>query len=162
MTVTLYQNLSESNYVNKTLASEIPITGNMVNASSVLNPVILVKAESAGIVLSNYMLIHEWQRYYFITDIISVRQGLWEIHGHVDVLMTFKNQFLRLSAIVARQEYLYNLYLDDDKFLINAPRQYVTKAFPNRAVSNELGGRGFVLTVAGGASSQGEASVTTE
>lgn len=39
-------------------------------------------------------------RYYWITDIISVRNNLWEIHGEVDPLATFQGHIKNTSAFV--------------------------------------------------------------
>ena len=39
-------------------------------------------------------------RYYFITDIRSVRDGLWEITGHVDALATYKPNIQAMSPYV--------------------------------------------------------------
>lgn len=39
-------------------------------------------------------------RYYFITGIRSIRQDLWEISGHVDVLATYKSNVQSTSAYV--------------------------------------------------------------
>ena len=39
-------------------------------------------------------------RYYWITDIISVRDNLWEIHGEVDPLATFQGHIKNTSAFV--------------------------------------------------------------
>lgn len=39
-------------------------------------------------------------RYYFITDVTSVRNGLWEISASVDVLGTYKSNILSSSALI--------------------------------------------------------------
>lgn len=151
MNVILYQNNSEPNVVDKKLTSIITVTGNLRGKSSVMNPVITIETESANIVWCNYIYIEEWGRYYFVTEITSVRSKLWALSCHVDVLSTYKTNIRKLSGIVARQENLYNLYLDDDKFLVNAQRMYWTKAFPNRVQPASSGGNSLILTLAGGA-----------
>ena len=155
MTITLYQNVSEANVVDKNLLNGVQVTGTLRSGTSVLNPSITVEANSENIVWVNYVYIHEWNRYYFVNDIANIRNGLWEFSCHVDVLMTYKNQIRQQSAIIARQENLYNLYLDDNKFLVNAPRMVVTKAFPNRVQpGNVAGANSFILTLAGGAETE--------
>lgn len=147
MNIIIYQSLSESNVVNKQLTELANANGTLREETSIIDPVILFEDNSNGFTLANYIYIPDFNRYYFINDITSVRNGLWQISCHVDVLMSWKNYFLNLSGIVARQENLYNLYLNDDKFLVNSNRQFVTKAFPNRVTE---GGLCYVMTVAGG------------
>lgn len=145
--------MSEPNVVDKKLTTIITVSGNIRGKSSVMNPTITIETESANIVWCNYLYIEEWGRYYFVNEITSIRTKLWALSCHVDVLSTYKTQIRKLSGIIARQENLYNLYLDDDKFLVNAQRMYWTKAFPNRVQAANSGGSSFILTLAGGAGS---------
>ncbi|MBR3599318.1 MAG: hypothetical protein IKL53_05490 [Lachnospiraceae bacterium] len=94
------------------------------------------------------MYIPDFGRYYFINDVVSVRNGLWEVHGHVDVLMSFSTGIKGCSATLKRQENLFNMYLDDPEFKTYNKSDIVTKVFS--------GGQGFsknlsyILVVAGG------------
>lgn len=152
MTITLYQNLSENNRVDKNIQEIETVTGTLRGSSSVLNPSFKIETTNESIVWVNYIYVHEWGRYYFVNDILSVRNGLWDFKCHVDVLSTYKNHIRNLSGIIARQENLYNLYLDDDKFLVDAQRIVWTKAFPNRvAPGTDSGALSFIVTIAGGA-----------
>lgn len=152
MTVTLYQNFSDSNVVNKNLTEILTGTGTLREESSVITPSIVFETTSSGIVNVNYIYIQDWNKYYYVDNIVSIRNGLWGFTLKIDVLMTYKEWFLPLSGIIARQENLYNLYLDDDKFQTQSQRMYVTKAFPNRVqAGNVTGAQSFILTLAGGA-----------
>lgn len=154
MTIIIYQNKSEGNVLNKDIHEVVQLTGTLRDGTSILNPTIVVESDEPNIVWANYIYIVEWGRYYFINGIANIRNNVWSFDCHVDVLMTYKATILQQSGIVARQEYLYNLYLDDDKFLVNAPRMMVTKAFPNRVqAGNVSGANSFILTLAGGANS---------
>lgn len=144
MTVSLYINYSEPNRLNKSLSSVGGFSGILRGESSVINPSILV--EAGNIATANYMHIPEFGRYYYITDIVSVRDGLWLVSGHVDVLMTYSAAIRACPALVSRQENDYDLYLTDDKFIIDTRREYSIIAFPGRAPS---GGDSLVLTIAG-------------
>lgn len=147
MTVTLYHNTSDSNYLDKSLSEIITVSGNLRDSCSILEPTIMLN--TSNIATANYMYIPEFERYYYITNIVAVRMGLWAVSGHVDVLYTYRNAIRRCGAIVARQQNLYNLYLDDDKFLVNAQRMFTAHTFPNR-IADASSGPAFVLTVAGG------------
>ena len=154
MTVIIYQNKSEGNVLDKYITQVVQLTGTLREGTSVLNPTIVVESDEANIVWANYIYIVEWGRFYFVNEIANIRNSVWSFDCHVDVLMTYKNTIRQQSGIIARQEYLYNLYLDDDKFLVNAPRMIVTKAFPNRVpAGNVAGANSFILTLAGGADS---------
>lgn len=144
MTVSLYVNYSEPNRLSKNISAIGSFSGNLKGECSVINPTILI--EAGNISGANYMYIGSFGRYYYITDIVSVRDGLWMVSGHVDVLTTYASSIRACSALVSRQESDYNLYLTDDRFLVDTRREYSTIAFPGRAPS---GGDSLVLTIAG-------------
>lgn len=146
MTITFYQNFSETNRLDKNLSQVASLTGSLRGECSITDPAIAVEWEGAPSFV-NYMYIPEFGRYYYITNITNIVNDLWVFEGHVDVLGTYKSSIRSLSGIINRQQNMYNLYLDDDKFLVNAPRKYWTKAFPGRV---STGADSFILTVAGG------------
>lgn len=146
MTVNISYNASEKNKVTKTLTPLITLTGEMVNESSVTDPVLLIQNLTSDIVSTmNYAEIVEFGRKYFITDIINVRQNLYRITLHVDVLSTYATQIKAHNAVVSRQEKKWNLYLDDGVFKTYQNPQIITKAFPSGFTTQN-----FVLAVAGG------------
>lgn len=158
MTIKLYKNLSESNVVDKTLVPISTLEGALRDPSSVTDPTFSLHISADDVSGVNYIKVEEWNRFYFVENIVSINTDLWMFKCHVDVLSTYKSAIRELSAIIARQESFYNLYLDDDKFLVNAQRMYWTKAFPNRVTAgNSSGACSFILTIAGGA----ETSATT-
>lgn len=153
MTIILYQNLSESNKVDKNLSNQTNLVGYLRSSSSILDPVFEIEKSDIEVPTFNYLYVVEWNKYYYIIDIVSLNTKLWQISCHVDVLMTYRNAIRQQYGIIARQENLYNLYLDDDKFLVNSQRMYVTKEFPNRVTAgNAPGAMSNILTIAGGAS----------
>lgn len=155
MTITLYKNLSESIVVDKSLTEISTVEGALRDGSSIIDPTIRLDFNVDSISGANYIYIHEWNRYYFVEDITSLYNSYWLVKCHVDVLYTYRVPVRRLSAIIARQQNLYNLYLDDDKFLVNAQRLYWTKAFPNRVTAgNSANAKSFILSLAGGAGSE--------
>lgn len=116
LTVNLMVNSSPVEKIGKSLSSSLSFACSLKDNTSVLNPVIIIKS-SDNIYNFNYMYIQELNRYYFINDIISVNNNIWEIHGHVDVLETYKESILNLNAVIKRQRDLYNLYLNDPDFM---------------------------------------------
>lgn len=111
--INFYTNTSEKNKVDKTLVSAGSMWGNLKDQTSIIDPVILV--EDFSVFDANYAEISAFNRKYFITDIKTVRNGLWEISMHVDVLSTYKNAIRQNGGIIARQANDYNNYIDDPK-----------------------------------------------
>lgn len=114
MTITLYNNTSPSNFVNKSITVVSTLTGTLRNPTSVTDPVITIeRSDPTGF---NYARIEEFGRYYFVTGISSESNALISISLHVDVLMTYEEGIKNMNAIIKRQEHKYNLYLDDGIF----------------------------------------------
>lgn len=65
------------------------------NGSSIITPTFLVAGESFDY---NYCIFNG--RYYWITDITSVRNELWEVQCRVDVLASWKNEILNSKGFV--------------------------------------------------------------
>ena len=97
--IVLYVNSSERQAINKSIGSALTLTGALRNESSVIHPSFLIEAVNPS--GYNYCYIAEFGRYYFITNITSVRTYIWRIDCSVDVLMSFKSQILNLSVIVS-------------------------------------------------------------
>lgn len=99
MEIVLYITGSEKHAIHKTLENGIEFTGSLRNESSVVNPVVLIEMENPS--QYNYCFIPDFNRYYFITDIVSIRTGLWRISCSVDVLMSFQAQILNLDVVIS-------------------------------------------------------------
>lgn len=137
----------EKTKVEKTPEWGFQSTGNLREAASVVNPVFTVSTTN-NIALYNYAYIPSFGRYYFITEIVALRTGLWEIHCHVDVLNSFSSHIKNNKAIISRNSTLYNLYLDDPDFIVQNNRALQTIEFPNKL--NTTANRNFMLMIAGG------------
>ena len=101
--VTFYRCSAEKNRVNKSafLTSALSVKAILRERSSIYKPQILIELFSVPIF--NYCYIPAFQRYYWITDITSVNNGLWLISMSCDPLMTFKSAILASPfPVVAR------------------------------------------------------------
>ena len=143
MNVTLYKNTSEKAKVGKTLTSASAHTGSLREGCEVVNPTVIVEGDNLSDF--NYMYIPEFHRYYFITGITSVKKGLWQIDGHCDVLETYKDSIKANTAILKRQEKIWDMYLNDEKFKAESTNKTATIMFPQ----NHFNTVNFILTVAG-------------
>lgn len=158
-TITAYQNKSASNVINKDIYPIVEMKGNLKEGCSITDPVIKVHLNGTegwryGF---NYFYIDAFKRYYYVTNMIALvgqfeakddinPTGLWEMHGHVDVLMSFKDEIKQQNAVVARQQELYNMMLDDGFFMSYQNPRIQTKLFSNAAPFET---QEFVLVVAG-------------
>lgn len=66
------------------------------------------------VLTANYAYIPDFNRYYFITDITAVGRNLWMISMSVDVLMSYYDDIMDLSAFIARNQYDYDSFVVDD------------------------------------------------
>ena len=131
MIIKLYKNISDDNVINKTLQSEITLADASIRGEvDILEPKIRIVSEN-NLALYNYCYLPDYQRYYFITYPKEVRTNVYDLEMKVDVLETYKAQLLQLEGVIGRQENIYNLYLNDDKWCVYADRQVLTRQFPS-------------------------------
>lgn len=144
MTLTIYENKTRDNQRVKDLTTLLSLSGTLREGSSIIDPVI--KVEGTLPPNANYFYIPDFGRYYFITDIVALRHGLFEIHGHVDVLSSAGAGLNDCVGIVRRQENNWNLYLDDGVFKAYSDPNVIQKAFPSGFSTSNMC---YILAVAG-------------
>ena len=146
--INLYANTSPVNKVDKNISLVLSTTGVLRDGVTISDPVVLLEVATPANVISsaNYAYVPELGRYYYITGVASDASGLWIVSMHVDVLMSFKEQIRNQYAIVARQEYIYNMYLDDGWFMAYQKPLIQLKYFSVTAPFENVE---FVLLVAG-------------
>lgn len=148
MDIQLCNNASETNIINKnvTLLAErtCVIKGNI----SVEAPIVLLQYDSANMPDVNYVRIPEFGRSYFVTDVIDLTGGRYEIRCKVDVLESFKQQILALSCIIDKQNQItqVNRYIDDGSYMVENKEFNTVINFPNGF--NDAGE--YILITAGG------------
>lgn len=96
--MSLYNLYTTSKRHNSTLVPTGGVTGEMVlkAGTSLTKPVFLLYVSAKP----TASMVGFEGRFYFIDDIVSVRNGLWELHCSVDVLSTYKANILNTSAFV--------------------------------------------------------------
>lgn len=147
MTITFYYNSSDNNVVDKYLqeAFTAPMIGILREESSILAPVITVEGNAGLFKSVNYAYIAEFDRYYYVEDVASIRNDLTQIAMRVDVLMSYKQQIRASSALVKRNAYQYNLLLNDGSLAAYADGYVLAYQF-----SGGFNAENYVLIVAGG------------
>ena len=127
--VELYKSTSPVEKIGKNLTDQITVSDVVLKRdTSILKPVLLTN-DARNVFEYNYMYISEFSRYYFIDDIRSINNNMWEISAHVDVLETYKDAILANTAVLRRQEKKFNLYLDDPEFIVYNNYRIQTKRF---------------------------------
>ena len=144
MTLELYSNSSEYAALDKDLELQLTLSGILREDSSIIDPSILVEDLDDYITDINYAYIPEFGRYYFITNIESVRNHLWRLSLHVDVLHTYADGIRANSGIIERNENLYDLQLNDGLFKTRQNPRIAQYPFPSG-----FNTWNFVLAVAG-------------
>lgn len=144
MTINLFQNNSDANVVSKSLTAKGTVTGTLREGCSIIDPVIKIEGISGSdLPYLNYLEIVEFGRYYYIRDIVLVGK-LFEVHCHIDVLETYKDQIKPLQAIIARNSEQYNLYLQDGLIKEYANPHIQIKQFPGAFTEYE-----YIFSVCG-------------
>lgn len=145
-TISLFKTNSENNRVVKTLTDEKQLSGELRNQTSVLNPSIRIESAD-NISTYNYAHISEFGRYYYITDIVSVRTNCWVVSLRCDVLMSYKDEIQGLNVILDNtQETGLSNYLSSPNWVSLVKTKTDIKAFPSGL--SEQGE--FILITAGG------------
>lgn len=146
--VILCTTASEPNRIHKTIDNQLTFTGSLREQSSVVNPVI--NLQGANLAGYNYMYIPAFGRYYYITDITSVRNGLWRITGKCDVLMSFAAQIDNVVISVGDVQETYNSeYLPSDIWRASVKSKTDIISFPSGL--NDSGE--YILLTSGGVAS---------
>ncbi len=146
--IRLMTNTSADNVAEKEYNTLDTVSGTLKDGTSIINPTIRF-AYSGALQDFNYFYIPQFQRWYFVTDIRSVRNGIWDVSGHTDVLTTaWKLGGLKgTMGITRKSQKNWNLDINDGSI----------KVYQNPIVTTELFPSGFntfnyVLAVAGGRS----------
>lgn len=109
MNIILYNQTNPINKIDKILTNGVTKNGTLHDMTSILNPSIAIK--TITIPYYNYCYIPQFNRYYFITNISHVNNGLMQIDCKVDVLTSFsddiKNSLAKTKISMNPNEY-YN------------------------------------------------------
>lgn len=150
MQINLFNCNAERNRVDKTnyMYNRFVMDGTLKNTTSVINVSVEVEKTNPVTPGYNYMYIQEFNRYYYITDIINLSSNRWRIDATCDVLMSFKDDILRTSAIIDKAEnsLASNLYLNDGSFIMDSRKYNEIKEFPTGFNDNGE----YILICAGG------------
>lgn len=145
MEVQFYYNQSDARQINKRLIEGEVFTGQARDETNFMSPDILF--DTPNVIQYNYAYIPEFERYYKVTDKNAFREGLFEVMFEVDVLMSFRQDIFRMSAVVDKQAMVSNgdEYIDDGSLVADNNMFSQVLNFPNGFNDNPE----FVLITAG-------------
>lgn len=150
MELNLFICTAERNRVDKTdfIGSRFVMNGTLRENCSVIEPIITVEKTNPAEFLYNYMYIPDFKRWYFITDFVSIRNNLWEIHSKVDSLYTWRTDIKQTKAVIDRTESnnYANPYMDDGSYVLDSRKYNTILPFSQGLSENGV----FILICAGG------------
>lgn len=144
----LYHNNAEQNRLDKTnfLESVSTLNGYLRDKTSITNPSIII--EMSEFPTFNYVYLPKFNRYYYVTNILSIATNLWQIDMHVDVLMSYKDKILLQSAIIERNEYEWDPYLIDSSLPVSKEPNITVEEVPQSIINTgQPANRNFILMV---------------
>ena len=147
LTVTFKKNKSPVNKLDKTFDG----AGESFNIvlkenTDIFRPTFIIQT-SSNLWLYNYIdATSSFGRKYFITDIRSVGNDRYEVDAKTDVLSTWASEIRSNTAVIKRQERLFNLYLDDPEYHVLNYEKIQTLQFPTNDFNKALY---YVLVVNG-------------
>lgn len=143
---------NSNNVVNKSFTGSSTFSCTAKEETDILNPVVTIET-GTNLSRYNYARIPNWERYYFITEIKIIRERLWEITMHVDVLMSYRTQIRELRAVIARQQNDYNLNIKDSERILSQDTTEEITRFKdtdgNETYITEPGKQSFIIITAG-------------
>lgn len=125
-----------------------PINCEVFHECSIMNPVFMLKY-SSSIVDYNYVKVQSWGRYYYIVDQTVAPGGRIYITCQEDVLMSNKEEILRLRANIHRNEKVRNKMIVDSRYPAEIMSTLGIFQFSQNPF-NLTSGYNLVMTVIGG------------
>lgn len=124
MQIVFSYNTSDERQIFKNLVDDLTLEGSLRDSSSIISPTILV--ESSAVLRFNFCYIPQFQRYYFVRNVESIRTNLYLVSLECDVLMSFKGDIANFQVVVDKQTMDSNgdEYIDDgslvcDNYMFN-------------------------------------------
>lgn len=146
MEAQFYFNKSDPEHISKNLELLGSADIKLKDETDILNPSLTLASNMDWVGQCNYIYIPALKRYYYVSNISSIRDGLWGVNCHVDVLMTYRPWILEQTGVIERQENKYNLLLADGRLKGYGNPIVQTLKFPKSF--NEMG-KSYILIGAG-------------
>ena len=114
MNIDCYFNGEDPRVLGKTPVFSKQRTGQLMDSTDIEHPTFAF--DNDDIPLENYFWIEAFGKYYFRKSAPKQSfEGMWIVEMEEDYLETWKESIMALKAILARQQYLFNVYQKDPK-----------------------------------------------
>lgn len=142
MQIKLYNNQSPDIKINKSLSAVGTLTGTLRGESDIVNPTIRITG--AALPSFDYVQIPDFGRYYYVRDIRSVRNGVWDMSLQSDALMSF--DLSDVTGVVSEAQNTGSNYLQGRQFVRLVKSKTDILNFPNGLLDSGE----YILITAGG------------
>ena len=138
MKITLYNTKSEKEKLNKELTELVVVVDAKITTSfDMLKATVILKRNIIDdFTKINYLYIDSFKRFYFCE--VKIENGFIVLSCDIDVLMSYKNDILKIEATIDRNEFLRNGYIQDDSYKVLAYEEVVCKSFPSGLTNDSL------------------------
>ena len=133
MTITLWNNKSDTNVVQK----DLELIGQLNIDLQIEKPLLDMEITTPKSEITfnenmvNYITVTDFNRNYFVKEVVKSRAGVIIFRLHEDVLSTHFDKIKNIDAWILRQEHKANLYVDDDEINVQNRSDQVVLKFPN-------------------------------
>ena len=159
MRIILYQMKSDPRKIGKTKVREKVISHAILKEpTNVINPTYIIKSTAVldglqpNLLDCNYLYDASSKKYYFVNNIIRDNGGILQFQCAVDVLETYKDKLLQMTAFIERQENVYSPYIPDSELKITTANSQsgVARVVDKYSVGNLGNSVSYVISVNGG------------
>ena len=148
MKVNFYNFAKRANSTKQPAGSGTEHSCSLKDNTSMHDPVILVNGSPN--VSYTYAYIQDWGKYYFVTDMVSVANGLTEYHLREDSMASNKSLIAATYAHIAFASSGYDTMLPDPRIAVSNSRKVYTapRMIDNTSIFSQTGT--YILTVFAG------------
>lgn len=146
MTIKYWTSFSKRKNSTKQPSGGTSATVTLKEGTSIENPIFLLSGD-----LFTCTYVEAFSHYYFVTDVVSIRNGLTEIHCEMDVLATFKSDIGSYTALIERSAIYYNSSYADPAVSMKSD---ISTAYASSSISYLDDDGYFALTVLNNSGSQ--------
>ena len=144
--ITFYNTYSNRNVINKTMEPVLSTTAQLYDETNLFSPELLLAWNNTYVNSANYFYIQEFNRYYFLEDVVAEPGGAARIKGNIDVLYTYKNSIKMDEIVITRAYYAdkqpnigyspRSTYIKDSKLPVKPQRDIEVQEFTGNNIFN--------------------------
>lgn len=134
MICTFYNVSDDERKINKTLTNSHQTTCDIINSTTIINPVIVV---DSSYISYNYVYINDLHRYYFV-DNITITNNMIVMQLRIDTLYTYREEIKTIPFHLLRCEDYHFTDIFDDKIIMTAKTIQESKKISDTIITNNV------------------------